>query len=163
SSSLSGRIKSFHAEARRHAVETKRPINSGPCPAWLTRTKEKFAFIEGAREVIEYIFARTIEGIGGKRLCQELNAKFATFGPDDPDGKRKRKWNDRYMRTILDDRRAIGEMQPYVIDDAGKRQRIGMPIANYYPAAVDEATWRAAQAATANRRVERGPSGDFVN
>ena len=156
SSLLSGRIKGFHAEAREVARKTKRPINSGATPAWMTRSKEGFHMKEGAKEAIAYIFARTIEGIGGKRLCKEMNERFPCFGYSG-------RWNEVYLRYILNSRQVLGEFQPNMMNDENQREITGEPIQGYFPVIIDEDTWLRANAASANRRVERGPTTEYVN
>jgi DNA invertase Pin-like site-specific DNA recombinase len=176
SENLSRRVKGFYTGARAVAHESGRAIRSGSPPAWLTRDKNGvFEFVPGAKEAIKYIYTRTIDGIGGKRLTRELNEKFPCFGYSG-------RWNERYMRAILNDRRAMGECQCHEmqwVKDKPKRKKnkkkdnedssswkrvpIGDPIPDYYPAAVTEDEWRLANAAAANRRVERGPTTQYVN
>jgi len=152
---LSGRIKSFHSEARKKAYEGE-VINSGAPPSWLQRSKDGFKFLPHAKEIIQFIYQSTIDGLGGRTLTRVCNQKFPAFG-------KSGKWNLTFIRALIVDRRAMGEMQPHVTDDTGKRIPTGEPIPNYFPAAVDEQTWQRAQQASENRLVERGPSGDFVN
>ena len=153
---LSGRTKGFFKGAREKAYSEGKAINSGSPPFWLVRSKGKFSFKEGAKETIRYILQRTIEGIGGKVLTRELNQKFPCFA-------KSGKWNERYMRAILNDRRILGEFQPNQLDDDGNRQPAGDVIPSYYPAATTEDVWRAANAASQNRRIERGPTTGYVN
>ena len=149
SKSLSDRVKSFHRGARERAYKSKTPINSGSTPAWLIRNSSGFSFKPGAKEAIAYIYQRTIDGLGGKRLVGELNEKFICFA-------RKGRWSETYMRMILTDRRAMGEMQPHIMNEKNERVYAGDPISGYYPSAISEETWRLANASSANRRVERG-------
>jgi DNA invertase Pin-like site-specific DNA recombinase len=62
-------------------------------------------------------------------------------------------WTGSYIHSIVFDRRALGEFQPSrLADDRRGRVPDGEPIANYFPAAVQEAEWLAARAAVATRR-----------
>lgn len=165
SANLSQRVSKFYVIARKNAQEHGTKINSGPTPGWLVVVKQKvegkdkrigFKFKDGAKETIKYIFSRTIEGIGGKVLCKELNAKFPCFGNSG-------KWNERYMRSILNGRHVLGELQPMKLDADGMRIPAGDVIEDYYPAAVDEDEWRDANAAAENRKIERGPTTNYIN
>lgn len=169
SKQLSDRIKRWFEGAREQA-EKGHLINSGPTPAWINRTFAKegkkktysFELIPERAEAVKFIFAKTIEGIGQKRLCKMLNDKFPPMGTEKK-GK-KRIWNETYIRQILIDRRVLGDFQPHISDEQGKRQPTGEPIKDYYPAVIkDEQIWRQAQASSANRRVERGPTKEFTN
>lgn len=154
---LSDRLKSFHAQERRRAYADKTPINSGPTPAWIERKNGVFHVIPESKETILYILRRMIEGAGGHTLCKELNARFKPLG-------KSRKWNETYIRQLIIDRRILGDFQPHTINDDGKRvPTADPPIIGYYPSLTDEDTFLQASAARENRRIERGPSGDFVN
>ena len=157
---LSKRVKAYFVGARKQATETGRIVRSGFCPFWLNRindgTSTTFEWKPMAKETIQFIYQQTIDGVGGKRLCRMLNEKFECFG-------KGTSWSDRYLRHILNDRRAIGEFQPNMIDEKGKRVPIGDPIPNYFPQAVTESIWRKANAASRNRAVEKGPSRGYVN
>ena len=154
---LSGRIKSWWTENRKKAQEDGRII-TGIIPCWLEKENGAFKVKPQARNVIEYIFHRTIEGIGAGVLVKELNEKFEAIG-----GRQSKHFNKTFITTIIRKRQVLGEYQPHKLDDKGKRQPVGEPLPDYYPRVIDEKTWLAANAAASNRRVERGPSGDFVN
>ncbi|HZT82669.1 MAG TPA: recombinase family protein, partial [Gemmataceae bacterium] len=64
-------------------------------------------------------------------------------------------WNRGYVTMILRDRRALGEYLPR----ARRRLDDGKPIANYYPAVVDQDTFNAARAAVAQRKTRTGRGG----
>jgi DNA invertase Pin-like site-specific DNA recombinase len=166
---LSRRLKEFHAEEREAARSKGRPVETGSAPFWLQRMPEgttpRFQIRPGAQEVVDYIFRRTIEGAGGKMLIKELNQKFPPIG-------RAKRWTEQYMRSIMQGRRILGEMQlnkmvPKNPDDEEdgreKKEPQGPVIKGYYPALVDEETWQQAQAAINNRRIERGPNGKWLN
>lgn len=147
SKQLSDRVSGFHRSALKKAVENKTPINSGTPPMWLTRIKGKFKVKPEARKTIQYIFAETIRGSGGKTVLRGLQAKFKTFA-------RASVWNETYIQQILKDRRVLGEFST---------PKTEQPIIDYYPKIIDEKTWLDAQQARRNRFIERGPSGDWVN
>jgi DNA invertase Pin-like site-specific DNA recombinase len=64
-------------------------------------------------------------------------------------------WNRAYVHDILTDRRALGEYLPR----ARRGLADGPPIADYFPAVVDEATFAAARAALAKRKPGEGRRG----
>ncbi|HJN08588.1 MAG TPA: recombinase family protein [Pirellulaceae bacterium] len=155
SKNLSDRIKAKHVQARKDArMDGKKPF--GIIPAWLEKSDDRFTIKPGATEAIHFVFHRSIEGIGNKILCQELNATFPALG-------RSKKWNETYIRNLIRERTVLGEYQPHVLDENGQRQPVGDVIADYYPSLVDENTWLAANQAMNHRRIEKGPSGKFIN
>jgi len=157
---LSGRVKSFHTQARKAAYATGAVINSGPTPCWLTRKDGAFSIVPGAREAIQYILRRMIEGAGGPTICKELNALDTPFPALGKSGH----WNETFIRQLVVDRRILGEYRPHEIDDTGIRVPTSEPpLKGYYPAVTDEDTYIRANAARANRFIERGPTTEFVN
>lgn len=157
SQNLSKRISDHWEASRKKAVADKRPI-SGIIPCWLVQEDGHFKIIPDSVAVIKFIFQRTIEGIGAKILCKELNEKF------DPIGGRKSStgFNSTFIRNVIRGRAVLGEYTPHVFDSERKRQPLET-IKGYYPAIIDEEVWLAANAASDNRTNEKGPSGDFVN
>ena len=153
SANLSYRIKSHFDEARKQARANGKAL-SGHLPAWL---EDKDTPKPEAVKTIKYIFRRVIDGIGAHRLTAELEEKgMKSFGVSG-------RWNQTYLRAFIRNRAVLGEYQPHINDEQGKRQPIGEVIEGYYPKIIDEKTWLAANAALDNRATERGPSRDFVN
>jgi DNA invertase Pin-like site-specific DNA recombinase len=66
-------------------------------------------------------------------------------------------WSKAYVRKLLTGRTVLGEYQP--LKDG---QPDGPPLADYYPAIIDEATWHQAQAAIARRKQHPGRTGEKV-
>lgn len=159
SKNLSDRVKSFHANARKRAIDKKEIINSGPVPSWLERKNKTYKTIPEAVKAIQYLFKRAIEGAGGNILCKEMNEQFPIISRS----KKSTNWNKTYIRQILQDKRVLGEYQSHIMDDDSNRVKTGDAIKEYYPAIIDEQTWTRANQAVANRRIERGPSGSFIN
>lgn len=151
---LSGRIKDWWTGARRVARETGKKI-PGNAPGWIKKTESGFELDPVGAATIRHIFQRTIDGMGGNQLCAELNEKFLKLG--------RKGFNKTFVRSLIRSRVARGEFQPHVMNEENKRVPIGDPIPDYFPVAIDEKTWLAAQQACNNRSVERGPSGDFCN
>ena len=153
----SGRVLKRFEEKRRQAVENRTPL-SRRCPSWLewdgmkgsdwkptAGDKGKWKPKQGAKRTLNYIFRRTIEGIGQRRLTAELNRKFKPFKGD--------RWYGSMVAMVLTSRAVLGELcckgHP--------------PIVNYYPRLVSDAIWYQARAAATARRQQRGRSGKWVN
>ena len=135
-------------------------------PAW-TRFDEKTKKItldKNKTKIIEYIFKRTIDGVGQIVLCKELTEQYPPISQ--PTSKNKTpKWNKSYISKLLSDRRLLGEYQPYKFfneeNDTGEitikknRRPFGPPIKGYYPQVISEETFYAAQASKHKRTKEK--------
>ncbi|MDA8563859.1 recombinase family protein [Mariniblastus sp.] len=151
SENLSNRIKAFNENRRDQVRNGSGKLLSSVCPSWFERLDDgEFKARPEAVRAIKYIFKRTIAGIGRKRLGQELNEKFA------PLSKRKNShsWNETMIGNIIKSRNVLGEVTSTVTGEVFK---------DYYPAVIDEKTWLLANAESAKRRTERGPSVQRVN
>lgn len=127
-------------------------------PAWIDWDEEKGEFVlnEGAK-AIRFIFEKTIEGLGQRYILKRLQESFAPIGTS-------KRWNSSYIQKVLADRAVVGEFQPYKQNEFGERVKDDRPpIADYYPAVIDEATWYRAQSSKEDRKHARGPSSNFVN
>lgn len=156
SQNISQRAKEWHTARRRKAVENGTPIPA-QLPSWVQRVDDRLVLIEYKATIIKLIFELTIGGLGAKLIIQELYKR----GIETISGRKT--WNETYIRKLVRGRDTMGEYQPHYIDKEGKRVPIGEAIPNYYPAAVDEKTWLAAQSAFDNRFVERGSSKEHLN
>lgn len=154
SKNLSERICKETAAQRKTLAETGKQMRQRK-PGWINPDN---TLNDEAAAAIRFIFDRVIEGFGATVIAKELNQKFRPLGY----GKH-RMWNQTYIRNVLAGRQVLGEFTPHALDENGKRIPAGPTVIGYYPAVVDEKTWDAAQAAIANRSIERGPSGKFVN
>ena len=145
-----GRIVASWETRRRKAREDGTPM-SRHCPSWLVWNSKTRTWTEkpGAKKALLYIFRRTCEGIGQKRLTAELQAKFPPFNG--------RRWNGSMVSDILTSRMVLGEMTPERIK--GKTQ----PIPNYYPRMIPDDLFYRARAASVARRSAKGQSRHFVN
>jgi DNA invertase Pin-like site-specific DNA recombinase len=124
-------------------------------PAWVADKKGKLVLIPEKAAAVRRIFELAIMGHGLKATVREL--KKEGIGPLVPfytyKGERKpSKWNRTYIGQVLNDRRAVGELQPRLTDGTPD----GKPIPNYYPAAVTEDQWHAARAGAASRKNKGG-------
>ncbi len=133
------------AKARRDGTPV---MHRGPC--WLTWDGKKWQPKPGARETLAYIFRRTIDGCGQTRLLAELQAKFPPFA-----GKH---WQASLLADILRRRTVLGEWIPCRRSDKAES-----PVANYFPALIDESTWLRARAAFTARKTQKGRNSQHVN
>lgn len=127
-------------------------------PAWIDWDEgdQKFVLNSGAK-AIEFIFQKTIEGLGQRYILKQLQENFEPIG-------RSKRWNSSYIQKVLADRSVVGEFQPMKPNEEGVRVPDGPPIPNYYPAAIeDESIWYRAQSSKEDRKRARGPSSSFVN
>lgn len=135
-------------------------------PAWLFYDDEKktIEIDKEAEKAIQYIFKRTIDGIGQVVLCRELNEKFKPITKQNLRKNCVRAWNTSYLSKLLQDRNLFGEFQPKTKDDKGRRIDCGKPIKNYYPAVITEDQFYAAQYQKKLRKHEKSDSETgFVN
>jgi DNA invertase Pin-like site-specific DNA recombinase len=139
-------------------------------PAWVRERGGLLELIPKRAEVVKRIFAMSANGLGNASIVKRLSAeKVPPFGGREPteDGGTRKKdgdvygcgaWRTAYVRSILSDRRAVGEYQPR--DAAGKK--VGDVIDGYYPPAVDTNAWYAARAGASGRCNPPGRLGDKV-
>lgn len=130
-------------------------------PGWLRLKdpKDKTKGYEVIRDrvaTVRLIFHLCIDGHGIEAIAKELNAKkVETFGKSDY-------WQRSTIAKILHNRAVLGEYQPFTtvrFDDddkqyqSTKRVAAGSPIANHYPAIIDEDTFHKAALALNKRQV----------
>jgi DNA invertase Pin-like site-specific DNA recombinase/prefoldin subunit 5 len=111
------------------------------CPAWLCLSPDRKAYeaIPARVAIVRRIFEETIAGVGMYSVAKRLNHERI------PAFVGKNGWHQSYVAKTLANRAVLGEFQPNRKVD-GKRVPDGEPIANYYPAIIDEATFFQAQA-----------------
>lgn len=116
------------------------------CPMWLDYNKETGYTLNPDRHaLVKRIFQLYNDGYGLVAISRILNDEGLKT-------VRKRAWNVASLDGIVGNRAVIGEYQPR--NGTGKnRENAGPPIPNYYPAAVDEATFHLAVKARQTRRV----------
>jgi DNA invertase Pin-like site-specific DNA recombinase len=140
-------------------------------PAWIFDDNGVPRLVPERAAVVRRIFELAAGGYGMTSIVKRLNAEgVPAFGgcEDGGDGHRRKKadgtpfgcgeWRTSYVRSILKDRRALGEYQPRDADERPK----GDPIPGYYPAVVTEAEFYAARAAVLSRKSKQGRIGNNV-
>lgn len=107
------------------------------------------------------MFEKAIDGCGARTIHRFLNDNRYTNIAFGYSARSKKRWNLRYVETILKDRKTFGEMQPASRALKG-RTSAGEPIKNYFPAVISEETFLAAQDAIRGRQTQHGPAGHEV-
>jgi DNA invertase Pin-like site-specific DNA recombinase len=135
-------------------------------PAWVKEEGGELVPDEPRAAVVRHIFFLARSGYGLGAVVGKLTDDKA------PPMGRSDHWTKTYVRSILCDRRALGEYQPRRRSGGkGRKGRVadGPPIAGYYPCVVDEATFLAAQGAALQRkdrhrrgRINRGRPNVFA-
>jgi hypothetical protein len=136
---------------KRKAVREQGSILTRKTPAWIEERGGKLVLIKDRAEIVRKMFALAIQGYGLSLIVRELTKnRVATWG-------RGGAWSKTYCHKILTGRAVLGEYQP--IRD-GKPD--GEPIADYYPAVVDETSWNQVQAGLQRRKDKPGRTGEKV-
>ncbi|MEM8819800.1 MAG: recombinase family protein [Pseudomonadota bacterium] len=143
------RLKAAWAGKREKA--TTRPLTQR-APGWLRLDKEAGVFhvIPERAEVVRRIFEMALKGAGQHAIARQLNAEgVPCFG-------RGAFWHRSYIHKTLDNPAVVGTFVPHTLEFVdGKRQRKPQePVEGYYPAIVDEDSFRRVQA---QRLDTRGP------
>src|SRR5882672_4267939 len=127
-------------------------------PGWLKLSADRTSFIFDPEkaEIVRKIFDASISGLGGYTIAKQLNAKkVPAFGPSP-------KWDQSTIHNMLRNRATIGEHQPKRMRN-GKRVPDGDPIPGFYPAAINERLFHAAQIARQNNLASgRGRKGKLL-
>lgn len=162
SKNKSRRMSAVWGEKRKQAAERK-AVMSRSCPAWMRVEGEggaaRYALIPERAAVVRRIFAAATDGHGARAIVKQLQA----------DGVKpfRKAWNVSYIKLLLKSRQTFGEFTPRERGKGGsslQRRPTGSPIAGYYPAALTEAEFLAAQVATGSRKGKAGrPAKEFVN
>jgi DNA invertase Pin-like site-specific DNA recombinase len=148
----SERVTKAWAARRTHARNGEKLL-TGKLPAWVTveeTRKDSFtlALDPERAKVIRKVFDLAAAGYGAGRIVRKLQAdKVPAFGPSG-------KWNRVYVRSIIVDRRALGECQPL---SGGEKD--GPPIPDYFPAVVGKKEFALAGAAVKARKLPEGRRG----
>jgi hypothetical protein len=150
----SERIKAAWDRRFRQVREGRRDLLTAWMPAWVQAKDGELVLIPERAETVRIIFALARQGLGPKRIAQKLRKdKMTPFGPS-------KNWSTEYIRRVLADRRAVGELQPKTGKD---RQPNGDKLTTYYPAVVSLDEYLDARAATNGRmRKKAGRIGKGV-
>jgi DNA invertase Pin-like site-specific DNA recombinase len=135
-------------ERRRKRARSEGRLLTSRLPAWLEYVNGEARPIPERAAAVKRIFQLAANGCGHKRIVATLEAEgIPAFGEAVVRKGRRRsqfsgKWTRPYVALILNDRRAVGELQPKKADGTAE----GKPLAGYYPAAVTEEEFLLARA-----------------
>lgn len=117
------------------------------CPAWLRLSSDRNSFevIEDRAEIVRSIFEESARGLGNYSITHRLNETTKPFG-------KSHGWHNSYIAKILENRAVLGEFQPHEVRN-GKREAIGKPIPNYFPAVIEEELFFRAKTGRTQRRI----------
>lgn len=160
----SERVGKAWAQKRIRAA-TERQAQTAICPGWIKlvggpRTGH-YELIPERAEIVRSIFSDTIGGLGRRAIAQTLNARrVPTWGVGKKKGVR---WHDSYIQKVLGNPATYGVGEPLGRIAGGDGSAPTEPIEAYYPAAIDEETYYAAQAAARARGTGSGKPGTHRN
>lgn len=161
SENKSVRVREAWKNKREGAVAGSRKAITRSVPAWIDVdpvSREMSLNLERVA-ILHRIFQLTTDGNGAPRVAATLNNEAI------PSWKAGGgfKWDASYISKIITSRAVLGEFQPQraTKDAQGKRvnQPTGDVIADYYPQAIDAATYARAIAA---RRVRKQSEGNWA-
>lgn len=145
---LSYRVGAAWANNRRRAREEGRRLTKR-CPAWLEPRDGSFEVREDRAAVVRQIFEWTLRGHGKAAIARKLNQKeVAPFGS-------AAGWHPSYIQKIIHNPAVIGVYQPMKRAQKFEKARTeaGDPIADYFPAIVEESVFYAV------KNMKPAPSG----
>src|ERR1700677_3120062 len=149
--------KSQRLNASWEAKRAKGGILTGRCPAWITLNKETHAFdlLESRCALIRRIFTLAEGGMGKDSIARTFNREGITAWG------RGNGWYGSYIQKILQNRSVIGEFQHHRII-AGKRETVGEPISNYFPAIITTAQFHTVQNQRRKNALFMGKAGKGI-
>jgi DNA invertase Pin-like site-specific DNA recombinase len=147
---------------RRQRARQGNGLLTNRLPAWLETVNDQVRLIPQRHATVRRIFALAAAGQGHTRIVRTLQKEgVPAFGELKVNTGRSRsqfsgKWTRPYVALILNDRRAVGEVQPMKMVGKTPDQQVqepdGPPIPNYYPAAITEEEFQLARAGQEERR-----------
>jgi DNA invertase Pin-like site-specific DNA recombinase len=161
----SKRVREAWAEKRKGAASRKE-LMTRTVPGWFTRDDEGKVVIENGKPVLDperaavvrRIFRMALDGNGVRAIAKALVQDGVA-----PIGRTPR-WSQSYVRQILTSPAAYGAFVPHERVAKNKRKAAGQPIAGYYPAAVSEKEYLAAQGVLRSRNGGGGrPASGPIN
>lgn len=160
SKTKSKRLTAAWTRKRKDAQDKLEPITK-IVPAWIRMINERgtkrFELIPERVQIVERIFNEAINGLGRHTIAKQLNEEgVPVFG-------RGKAWHSSYIIKILQNDAIIGTYHPHRMEmvegedptklDKKKRRPAGAPVLNFYPRALSDDLWHAAQLAVNNRAM----------
>ena len=139
------RLREVWNKKRENAANQKMSKNA---PAWLELSEDRSDFIidEVKADTVRRIFDLYINGMGIFSVTRQLNRELKKYPPI----TNSKRWTESYIADIIHNTAVYGSFQPHRFVN-GKRQPVGEPIADYYPAVITEDTFHLAQSKVKER------------
>ena len=137
---------------KKDLAKTSGKIVTSECPKWLrvNADKTEFEILEEKVESIRNLFDLRILGYGSVAIVNRANKeKWPVPGKGSS-------WHTSLVGRLLNNRALLGEYQPHMNSDDGKRIPVGDPVHNYYPSVLDEQIFLRAQAVSERKGVFPG-------
>ncbi len=143
---------------RRKREKASTEILTIRCPSWLSPNEDKkgFTAIKEKTKVVKYIF-NLAESMGAKAIATTLDNEGIT-----PISGRSKKWSESTIKRLLSDRSVLGEYQPHIRTNDG-RKPTGKPVEGYYPAVITETQFYKIQKAISDRKITGGQATQKVS
>lgn len=152
SSSKGNRVSEAWQEKQQLARKELKPLGAA-CPQWLSYDGSAYIVVDERALIVRRVFDMTIAGFGQRAVARQLNLEgVPVFGTLKRNASQL--WGSSSVAKILTNRAVIGEYQPMKWT-GGKRQPIGEPIKDYYPAIIDESMLYAALHTKSKRKVSK--------
>ena len=150
-------------ENKRNTVTTQTGSKklTGKTRAWLRLSEDgkHFVLIPEVCKAIEMIYRKKLAGKGVETITKELNTDPEMWKPPQTKRNKTGGWRESYISKLLWNERAlIGEFQPYRLE-GGKREKVGEPIPDYFPKAINEELFYSVQRLIENNRKTKGHAG----
>ena len=130
-------------------------IATGMVPSWIELVDDNLTLIKEKAETVRKIFELTIQGVGTVAIEGMFNREGI---PIIATKKTSTQWHKSYIEKIINSPATYGTLQ--LFRGRGEdRFAVGEPIEDYYPSAIDKATFLKAKQARASRRITGSSAG----
>jgi DNA invertase Pin-like site-specific DNA recombinase/uncharacterized membrane protein len=160
-----------HEESKRKAGQIKsgyntRRVNQAPriasqAPHWLRPEGKGWGIVPERAQTVQEIFELAANGLGANAIAirmNELKRPLINKGE-----KANKGWHGSNVAKLLRNRAVIGEYQPHVMNEHGKREPIGEPLPNHYPAVINlDLFWKVQGLMDERTKGEHGHRRDAV-
>jgi len=143
SQKISERVGAAWKSKKRDAVNGKAITNM--VPFWLSAVKgQSIVEIPERVTVVKKIFTLAENGLGARRIINQLVADGDKPFKRNDDPRRGKNWTRPYLHRLLKNRAVLGEFQPH--KKVGKtRVKSGDPVPGYFPQVISQTQFDAVQ------------------
>ena len=145
-SRIRAKARAAAAAPRKEGQQDAGFVFTRECPRWLTVVEGRYQVIEEKADAIRKIYALALDGFGVQKLVRFANEhKLPVPGRADS-------WHISLIKRVLENRAVIGEFQPHVDGENGRRNHDGAPIEGFYPPIIDRDTFFAVRQLKSKRK-----------